>query len=235
MKILISFIFAFSTLFATDYFAVIQAVNTYNVKASVSGIITYTNDKVEGNTAKNEVIIRFDSKLDKLELVLNQGKLKSLQEILKIEKSTLATFNRVSSKSKIDRDNQKVKVLNTSTGVSDLSIRIATLKDRISKKELKENNLYISEILVKRGEYANPGTPLYTALDLSKAKLEIYIPIGKVDEYLSKSIYLDGKETKLKINKVYKVADKKYLSSYKCEIIIEDIETFSKIIKVSFK
>ena len=37
-----------------------------------------------------------------------------------------------------------------------------------------------------------PGTLLYEAKDLSKGKLEIFVPIAQIEEIKNKEIYLDG-------------------------------------------
>jgi hypothetical protein len=73
------------------------------------------------------------------------------------------------------------------------------------------------------------------AKDLSKGKLEIFLPINSANSYTNKTIYLDSVKTDLKINKIYKVADSKNISSYKCEIIIPNPKKFSKLVKIEFK
>lgn len=78
-------------------------------------------------------------------------------------------------------------------------------------------------------------TLLYEAKDLSKAKLEIFIPINDVESLMSKTIYLDNEATDLKIDKVYKVADATHISSYKAEIIVNNPKQFSKLVKIEFK
>jgi hypothetical protein len=88
---------------------------------------------------------------------------------------------------------------------------------------------------VEKDDYVNPGTLLYEAKDLSKGKLEIYVPIGDVEAIKTKTIYIDGEKTDLKINKIYDVADSKHISSYKCEIIINNPKTFSRLVKIEFK
>ena len=105
----------------------------------------------------------------------------------------------------------------------------------ISNKVLKQNNSYIYNIAVEIGDYVNPGTLLYTAMDLSKGKLVIYIPIDSANDIKSKTIYLDGKKSDLTISKLYTIADSKHISSFKCEIIINSPKKFSKLTKIEFK
>ena len=72
-------------------------------------------------------------------------------------------------------------------------------------------------------------------MDLNKGKVEVYIPISEAKSIVSKTIYIDGKKTNLKISKLYAVADTKHISSYKCEINIPNPKQFSVLVKVEFK
>ena len=72
-------------------------------------------------------------------------------------------------------------------------------------------------------------------MDLSKGKVEIFIPISDAKTISNKIIYIDGVKTKLKIAKLYDVADTKHISSYKCEINIPNPKQFSTLVKVEFK
>jgi hypothetical protein len=72
-------------------------------------------------------------------------------------------------------------------------------------------------------------------MDFSKGKLEFFIPINDAEMLKSKTIFLDGEKTDLKINKMYQVADSTHISSYKCEIVIKNPKEFSKLYKIEFK
>ncbi len=223
------------SIFANEYFAKLQPLETYSVKAAVSGQVIYVNDSIKGLKAKNTTIIKLDSKVDKVELNQTRNKIKTYKQIIKIEKGTLKKFQRIKSKSQVDKDNQKIKVLNLENQMADLITKKAVLEDKLDKKLLIENNRYISDINVKVGDFVNAGTLLYIADDLSKAKLEIFLPIDKAKAQSSKVIYINGKETTYKISKLYEVADIKHISSYKCEIIIDAPKNFSKLVKIEFK
>ncbi len=220
---------------ASEYFAKLEPLETCNIKASVSGQVVFVNDNIKGSHTKNSTIVQLDSNVDKAELEQIKNKLKTIKQIIKIEQSTLKKFQSIRSKSQLDKDNQKIKVLNLHNQQSDLIIRKVTLEDRIIKKDLKETNNYISDINVKVGDFVTTGTLLYTVVDLSGAKVDIFIPISKASNLTSKKIYIDGKETNYKISKLYRVADVKHISSYKCEIVIDAPKNFSKLVKVEFK
>jgi len=234
-KILYTLLLVGSVINASEYYAKLEPSNTYNIKSSVSGKVIYVNKAQESKSVLSETIVKIDDKVNKIDLEQSKLKLKNLEEIVKLEKSTLKSFNRVSSKSRFDKDNQKIKILNIQSSISDLKTKIATLKDTISKKILTQKKSYIYNIAVELGDYVNPGALLYTAMNLSSGKLSIYIPINEASTIQSKSIYLDGIKTDLKISKLYDVTDTKHISSYKCEIEVPNPKQFSKLIKVEFK
>ncbi len=236
MKRIITALVLLSSLgFAREYYAKLNPINTYNVKAAVSGQIVYVNYEVESNTANNSIILKIDSNIDKEDLKQSLVKLKNLKDILSIEKGTLQSYQKISSKSKFEKNNQKIKILNITSSVSELETRIATLKNQITKKTLLEQNNYVYDIAVEVGDYVSPGVLLYSSMDLSAGKLEIFIPISNASDIKTKTIYLDGLQSDLKISKLYNIADSTHISSYKCEIIIPSPKQFSQLIKIEFK
>ena len=203
---------------ASEFYAKLEPINSYLVKSAVSGKVIYTNHKIEGLKANNTKIIEIDSYVDKIDLKQSINKLKLINDMIKIENKNYTRLKKVSSKSGFEKDNQKVKVLNLETTKADVLVKIANLKNNIKNKKLMEKNNYIFDIAVKASDYVNPGTLLYEAKDLSKGKLEIYIPISHVSDIKNKVIYIDGKKTTLKIDKIFNIADSKHISSYKAKI-----------------
>ncbi len=234
-KILGGLLLLGSSVFAIEYYSKIEPINIYSVKSAVSGSVVFVNKDIESKQIKYANIIKLDTKVNQIDLEQSKIKLEGLKEMLDIENSTLDSFNRISSKSKFDKDNQKIKILTIESTISDLKTKIATLEDTISKKILNEENKYIYNVEVEVGDYVNPGTLLYTAMDLSSGKVEIFIPIDNIADIKTKTIYLDDEKSDLKISKLYNVADTKHISSYKCEIIIPNPKTFSKLAKIEFK
>ena len=220
---------------SAQYFAIVQPMHTYTIKSSVSGKVTFVNNPIEGKFSKNEIIVEIDKTVNKIELEKLQLKYKILEQTISIENSNYEKLKQISSKSKYEKDNQKIKILNLQSSKADLEIKIATFEEKIQNKTLKEKNNYIYDIAIQKGNYVTPGTILYTAHDLSRAKLEIFIPISEANTIKDKIIYIDGIKTKYKINKIFKVADLKHISTYKCEILIDDTSSFSKLAKVEFK
>ncbi len=235
MRYLLVVLVMLSSAFATEYYAKLQPIESFEVKSSVSGKVIFSNSKIEGKKAKNTKIIEIDSYVDRIDLEQSKKKLKAIEEMMKVEEKNYNRLLKVTSKSGYEKDNQKIKVINYQVTKADIEIKIANLKDSIKNKRLVEKNNYIYNVAVKKGTYVTPGTLLYESKDLSKGKLEIFVPIDDIEKIQSKKIYLDGKESSLKINKIFKVADEKHISSYKVEIVIDNPKVFSRLVKVEFK
>lgn len=235
MRVLVLFLISISFMFANSYYAKLEPITSYKVKAAVSGKVVFTNDALEGKNAKNSVVVELDSFVNRVDLKQTKNKLASIEKMIKIEQRNYERLSRVSSKSDFEKDNQKIKVINLQTSKADTLIKIATLEDSIKNKKLIEKNSYIFDIVVKRGDYVNPGTLLYEAKDLSKAKLEVFIPISDIKKIKNSTIFLDGKKTNLKLSKIYDVADNEHISSYKVQIDVANVKEFSKLVKIEFK
>lgn len=235
MKILTLFLLTITTIFASEYYAKLEPIESYQIKSAVSGKVIYSNSKIEGLKANNSTIIEIDSMVNKVELEQSRNKLKYIDEMIKIETNNYDRLNQVSSKSAFEKDTQKLKVINLESLKADMIVKIDTLKDIISNKKLIEKSNYIFNIAVKEGDYVNPGTLLYEAKDLSKGKLEIFVPIAQIDEIKNKEIFLDGVKSDIKISKIYDVADAVNISSYKVELIISNVKTFSRLVKIEFR
>ncbi len=235
MKAVLISMFLIGSAFASEYYAKLQPVQSYKIKSSVSGKVIYTNENIEGKKANNSLIVQIDSNINKIDLEQSKNKLSYINEMINIEQKNYERLSRVSSKPAFEKDSQKLKVVNLKSSKADIIIKIEGLKDTISKKRLIEKSNYISNIAVKKGDYVNPGTLLYEAQDLSKGKLEFFVPISSIDNIKNKKIFLDGKETNIKINKIYSVADSSHISSYKVEIIVDKVKTFSRLVKIEFR
>jgi len=236
MKKIISGLLLLSSItFANSYFAKVEPIHSYTIKSSVSGKVLFANSKLESHKVTHTVIIKIDDSVDKIDLKQSKMKLNNLKMILKLQNNTLERYKKVSSKSKFDKDNQKIVILNTASNISDLETKVATLKERIANKNLIAKNSYIYNVAVEVGDYVTPGKTLYTAMDLSSGKVDIFIPIDEASSIKNKKIFMNGKKSNLKINKLYTVADSKNISSYKCEIIIPHPAKFSKLITIEFK
>jgi len=235
MKYIISLLILSMNLIAQDYYAKVEAVSQYNIKSAISGKVTLSNISKESTFVKDDLIIKIDDKINKIELKQTQNKIRNQKKILNIQKQTLNSFNKVSSKSKFDKDKQKIVVLSTQIVLNDLQTKVYTLKDIIKNKNIRVKNLYINKIFVNKDDFVNPGTLLLRAYDLSKGKLIIFVNKNDIQNIKEKTILIDDKNVDVFINKVYKTTDDKHLSSYKVELILPKVELFSKLVKISIK
>lgn len=234
-KIFTFLLFSIICLNAKEYYSKLEPFESFSVKSAVSGKVVYVNSNLEGNYAKDSLIVKIDSALNEIELEESRKKLAYLDEMIKIEEENFERLNKISSKSAFEKDSQKLKVINYKSQRADLIIKIETLKDIIKNKKLIEKSNYIFNISVKVGDYVNGGTMLYETKDLSKGKLEIFVPINDIEEIKNKDIYIDGLKSDIKINKIYEVADSVNISSYKVELLLENVENFSRLVKIEFK
>lgn len=235
MRILFICLLLLNISFANEYYAKLEPFQSYKVKSSVSGKVIYTNDEIEGKFSNNSLVVQLDSKINEIDLEQSRNKLKYINEMIEIESNNYERLKKVSSKSVFEKDAQKLKVVNLQSTKADMIIKIENLKDTIENKKLVEKSNYIYNIAVKKGDYVNPGTLLYEAKDLSKGKLEFFVPISLINTIKNKDIYLDGLKSDIKINKIYDIADSSHISSYKVELIVNNANTFSRLVKIEFK
>jgi hypothetical protein len=245
---------------AGEYYAKIEPIEKYQLKSQVLGEVVLSDTSMEGRFIDSATLIQIDDSLDKKNLYTSEEKLRLLndnldlsydilentKEIANIKKGQYDKFNELATRSQINKDNDffnylsayntylntKEKVISLKTQINDMKYSIATLKDRIKNKKISVKNLFVYKIYVKKYDYVNIATPLVDLYDISSGKLEIYLPVEEVENINNKSIYIDGKKTKYKIDKLYKVADSERISSYKAEIIIDKPTVFSKLVKV---
>ncbi|MAD42641.1 MAG: HlyD family secretion protein [Arcobacter sp.] len=235
MKIVILCFILINTVFAAEYYAKLEPIESYKVKAAVAGKVVFSNSKIEGFKANNTTIIELDSKVNQMDLQQSRNKLKFINDMIEIETNNYNRLKKVSSKSAFEKDTQKLKVITLKSSKADMLINIENLKDTIKNKKLIEKSNYISMISVKKGDYVTPGTLLYEAKDLSKGKLEIFVPIAETEKLREKDVYLDGIKSDIKINKIFNIADSQNISSYKVELLVPNVKTFSRLVKIEFK
>jgi hypothetical protein len=226
------------SLSAGSYYALLEPIETYNIKSNVSGKVVYINRDIEGRIAKDDTIIKIDDSIDKNELVFLEDKISIFKQMLKIEQNNYKTIKKLSTKSRFEKDSAKMKILNIKSSLNDLKTKKLFLEDKISNKNIKSENNYIYKLLVNSGDFVNPGSPLMITKKISQGKLTIYLPLSETTKVKNQSIYLNDKKTNLKISKLYAVADEQKISSYKCEIVVDEplkFSSFSKLIKIDFK
>ena len=243
MRLLVFFI----AVILFGYEAKVEPIATFHIKSSVNGEVIFTNKNLESKNIKNELIIKINDIVEVADLknVKNQIKIlkeeiKNQEEVVRKKKELYEKYKKLSSKSQEQKDlkfydyiNAKNQLLNLKTQLSSLLAQEVKLKDLINRKNIKFSG-YLYSILVEKGDYVSVGRDIALGYDLSKQKLEIYIPIDKINEIQNKKIYINGKISNFKISKIYKVTDPKYITSYKVELVGNGLK-FGDVVKVELK
>ncbi len=264
MKIFVAILLLTFELFAGVYYAKVEPVESYTIKSAASGKVMNAYEDAEGQVSKGGVIVQLDDLLNKEDLKNSKLKLRTLKEMLKITLKNLENAKKIAkireknyekikkmkTKSRVEKDNELVNMINSENQVlslmssaeslksqiNDQNYKIASLEDLIAKKRITiPKGFLIYKLYIKDGDYVNVGTPVADVEDISKAKLTIFV--SKEDYDLAKNgvIYLDGKKTSYKVNKLWDVADTQNISSYKAEIVIKAPKVFSKLVKIELK
>ena len=264
MKIFISILLVLVSLQASEYYAKAEPKELFSVKSSVNGEVVFVNDAQEGKDSDGSIVVKIDDVIDRADLVASKQKLKFLLSNIALMKQNLANSKRaadinkksysrvenLSSYSQTQKDAKllaminaqssyisiKTSLVNLKTQKEDLSLKIKTLEDKINKKNIKVlKGNYIYKIYPRVGDYLNPGAKLMDVYDISGARLVIYVSSDDLVGIEQKKIYLDGVESSVKIDKIWRVADSVNISSYRVEILIDRPKQFSKLVKIEFK
>jgi len=209
-------------------------------------------------------VVHLDDKLDIINLEDSKKSVILLEDMLQINKNIAGSlrgtmqrkegyYNRISklsTASKTQKDNAyasftsaktqylstKEKIISLEKQILDMQYKVSQLKDTIAKKSLKLENKYLYQLLVREGDYVAPGSALAKIEDASRAKLVLFLEPAELEQLDQKIVYLGDKKTEYKVNKVWKIADEQYISSYRAEIYIPaPKDSFSKLIKIEIK
>jgi len=250
--------------FAKVHYAKVEPYETVTLKSAVSAQVTQAKVELEGTTIKNDIIIKLDDKLNKIKLKSDRDALVLIKNMLKINRQNLKSlslslqrqedyYHRISNISSVSitqKDkafysyiNAKTQYLSTKEKIEslkkqklDLIYSIEWLKDSISKKTIILKNRFLYKLLVHKGDFVNMSMPLAQIKDLSRAKLTLFLEDDELQDIKSKKIYINNKPTNYKIDKIWSVADDKFISSYRAEIVIPKPKyNFSKLLKVELR
>jgi len=263
MKIVLVFICPL-LLLAKIHYAKVEPFESIMVKSAVSALVVGVNIDAEGKMLNEEEIIHLDDTLDKFKLQsthkslqllsemqsINEEILQALADTLQRQEDYYKRMSKLSTASKTQKDNAysafvtaktqylgtKEKISNIKKQIVDTEYTMKQLEDSIAKKTLVLKEKYLYKLFVKKGDYVAPGSVLAQVMDVNRAKLVLFLDGNELEGLESKSLYLNGNKTNYKVNKVWKVADEKFISSYRTEIYIDaPKESFSKLVKIEIK
>ncbi|WP_457747061.1 HlyD family efflux transporter periplasmic adaptor subunit [Sulfurimonas sp.] len=263
MKIVALLCFVSSFVFANVYYSKVEPYEVRKISSNVSGEVLYSNENMIGKKLSNKAYIIIDSKLDEDELQAINEKLKyyrstlqsdkkillNLEETLKRKRENYKKVKVLKIKSRVEKDkefydliNSENSYLNTQkainslkTNIADLEFRAKQLRKTIDDKHVKAQGYTLYSLDVKPGQVVSFSTPLASVADTSKALLTIYLDDDDLENLDKKSVYINGKKTDYKIDRVVNIADTKNISKYRAQIIIQAPKIFSKLAKVELK
>jgi len=251
-------------LFAKVHYAKVEPYESIILKSSVSALVTNVDLEAEGQMIEGKQVIALDDSLDQMNLQSSKKSIVLLEQMHEINKEIAISLadtlkrkegyynriNKLSTASKTQKDNAyssftsaktqyfgtREKIINLEKQILDLKYKLTQLEDSISKKSIVLDNKYLYKLMVHKGDFVNPGTVLAEIKDASKAKLVLFLEPEELDQIDQKIVYLDGEKTEYKVSKVWKVADEKFISSYRAEIYMPAPKgLFSKLMKIEIK
>ena len=251
-------------IFAKVHYAKVQPYDSVILKSAVSGLVVDVDLDAEGTMVTSGRVIHIDDVLDKSNLEDTKESIKLLEQMLGINQEIASSlsgtvkrqegyFKRISkltTASKTQKDNAfnsftsaktqylttKEKIVSLQKQILDMKYKATQLEDTLVKKSIILENKYLYKLMVRVGDYVAPGVALAEIQDASRAKLVLYLEPEELSGVEKKAVFIDGKRTAYKVNKVWRVADEKFISSYRAEIYIPAPENaFSKLLKVEVK
>ena len=223
-------------LFAKVHYAKVEPFDSVILKSAVSALVMDVDLKAEGSVVDQKRVIYLDDRLDQINLETSNENLLIIHETLKRQESYFQRIDKLKTTSTAQKDNAFLSFASSKTQYLEMQYKVAQLEDSISKKSIVLNNKYLYKLMVRKGDFVNPGTALAEVHDVTKSKLVLFLEPEELDNIDEKSIYLNGEKTEYKVNKVWQVADEKFISSYRAEIYMPTPKgLFSKLIKVEIK
>ena len=251
-------------LLAKVHYAKVEPFESVTLKSAVSAQVSDVDLDAEGKMIADAEIIHLDDRLDKADLAasekslgflknmleINREIVESLADALKRQKGYYERLNKLSTASRTQKDTAFVafvtaknqylstreKIETLKKQILDMEYKIERLEESIGKKNIRLKERYLYKLAVRRGDFVNPGSPLATVQDLSRGKLTLFLELSELKGIQGKKVFIDGKETAYRVNKVWRSADEKFISSYRVEIYVDRAKSyFSKLVKVELK
>jgi len=263
MKNIILFMALSFTLIASEYYSKAEPYRFYTLQSNVSGLVVKSDENLEGKRLNAGDFIRIDDDLDQKELRLLKEKKLNLEKSLELNKKMAKNLSRMifkknenyerikdlPIKSNVEKDKEFFDLSTTqnlelstlekletiSSQIKDTQLRLEQLNRSIKDKHIRAKDMILYKLHVKKGQVVNPGMNLAEIADTSKAKLTVFLNMSALKDVQTKTIYLDNKATKYKIDKIWPLSDSEHISSYKTEILIKAPEQFSRLYKIEFK
>jgi TolA-binding protein len=263
VRVVIAFLLVALSANASVYYAKVEPLEAYTIKASAGGTVVSTASDLEGTFVKDAVVVQLDDALNKTEIKRAREKLTALQNMEKATGENLVNLEKIASlkqeqynrikdlktKSQTAKEAEYIALVNAQNQVvsarsslhnlesqiADLTFKIESLQDTVAKKRIELGSMLLYALHVKEYDVVNVGATLAQVHDVSQGKLTLFLSAEDAKQAREKTLYLDDTPTEIGIHRLWPVADEEHISSYKAEIIIPAPKTFSALVKVEFK
>ena len=230
IKLLTLFAFA-GVLSAQVYYAKVEPLFRYTVAAATAGQVVFADESLEGQVT-DKTIIRLDDALDQVDFDVARESYKNLKETYETKRGIYEKIVKMSTKSQIEKDNEKIALLAAKNSMESARLQMENAKDRLKKKTIRGDKLYVYDVSVNEGQYVSPGVKLAELHDTSGSRLVIFVSRDEIEGLTDEQIIVDGKEGLYRIDKKWDTADAEYISSYRVELVGPAPRTFSGLAKI---
>jgi hypothetical protein len=234
----LTIIFALS-LSATEYVSQIKPYELHQVASNVAGRVEFVDSKLEFTYIDSKkLIIELDTKQDKIELDNLKERFSLAQRMVKIKENQYKSKRDIQRLSEYEKLSEEYLYLKERDNYKALSKNIDSLEETIERKSIKLDEAYLGKIYVNSGNFVNIGTLLFDSYDTSKLSIELFARAEDIENIEKKKIYIDGKVSDFKVEKVSNIKDTTNISTYYVKLIKPNNDKsylFSKIVTIEFK
>jgi len=240
LKITFTLFCLVSIINASTYLAKIEPYDFYQIKSSLSGIVTFVNKQSEFSFIKQKLLlIHLDTKHEDIFLENLEHSLKVQMEIQNIHQQNFKKKSKVKHISEYEKSQEKLLLLNSKQTLLNIKKDIKKSTYQKDKKTFFVENLYLNEIFVNKSEFVDVGDLLYELYDISKIKLTLFMKAEDMSLLKNTTLYVNNIKNDFTIEKVAKVRDMKRVSTYKVILIKSNFDRknieFGQIVTVEFK
>lgn len=224
---------------ATEYFTTIQPYEKHIISSEVDGKVVFLDKTKEHSfLTKNTTILKLDTKDELIQVNSLKNSINLQKDIVAIKEKNYNNKVKVKQLSIYNKNQEKLYFLEAEQALENLQKELKQKQHLIDKKLFTLTNIYLDKILISNYEYITTGTKLFILYDFSKLKLEVFIKNKEIQTIKDKDIFINGKKSEFKVEKISQVRDEKRVSTYR--VILSKLNHdknihFGEIVKVEFR
>lgn len=226
-------------LYAMEYVAQIVPYESYEISASVAGEVSKVWQLKEFSYLKEvQTLIKLDTKTEEIELSNQKRALSVAKKLEAIKRKQFESKKKITRLSEYEKLSEEFNYLTQKQNIVDLEKSIALLQDTLKRKKIGVKERYVGKIYVRKGDYVNVGEKLFDSYDISKLSLELYVRLEDITDIDKKVVFIDGKPSAFKLEKLSRLKDSQNISTYYVKLIAPNSDRdyrFSKVVRVAFR